>query len=477
MKKTGLFKIIMFILLGIVVLTWLFSASYFNEGNLAELGMYNVGFFDYFSLIFGAFQFEYFLQIFILLISIGALYGVLGKTGKYRAWIEKIANNFKGAEFIFLLVIAFVIVALTSIFDYGFALLIFFPFIISIILAMGYDKVTALVATVGSMLVGTIGNIMGSSTSGVISGLVGVSATAGIYYKLGLLVFSFCALILYLSKAKRIKSTTRDEEDDMFIGEKISNKYSIVSIIVVFSLVFLLLILGCTKWTETFKVDSFSKLHETVTTWSPKLPYIHVTSEKVETGRQKVALVSKVFGNVSAFGEWHFTEMAVICFVAAFVLGLLYRVKDIFSAMGEGAKKMLKPAFLVMMAYTVVYFAGNQMFFPTIARYILGISKHFSVLLSSFVMIIGSALHVDILYAANYVVPQISATASDNVLVALLTQGIYGVTMFIAPTSALLIFGLSYLEIPYKEWVKRTWKLTLMLFAIVMVILLIMKFI
>ena len=63
MKKTGLFKIIMFILLGMVVATWIFSASYFNEGNLAELGMYNIGFFDYFSLIFGSFEFAYFLQI------------------------------------------------------------------------------------------------------------------------------------------------------------------------------------------------------------------------------------------------------------------------------------------------------------------------------------------------------------------------------------------------------------------------------
>ena len=81
MKKTGLFKIIMFMLLGIVVATWIFSASFFTEGNLSDLGMYSVGFFDFFSLVFGSFEFTYFLQIFILLVSIGALYGVLGKTG------------------------------------------------------------------------------------------------------------------------------------------------------------------------------------------------------------------------------------------------------------------------------------------------------------------------------------------------------------------------------------------------------------
>ena len=82
MKKTGLFKIIMFTLLAIVVITWFVPASYFNSGELAELGKYRIGFFDFFQLIFGAFEFKYFIQIFIFLLSVGALYGVLAKTGK-----------------------------------------------------------------------------------------------------------------------------------------------------------------------------------------------------------------------------------------------------------------------------------------------------------------------------------------------------------------------------------------------------------
>ena len=105
MKKTGLFKITMFVLLGTVLLSWIFSPSYFTEGELVDLGMYQLGFFDFFQLLFASFEFQYFLQILILLVSIGALYGVLNKTGKYRAWIERLANNFKGAELIFLLMV------------------------------------------------------------------------------------------------------------------------------------------------------------------------------------------------------------------------------------------------------------------------------------------------------------------------------------------------------------------------------------
>ncbi len=477
MKKTGLFKIIMFMLLGIVVVTWIFSASFYTEGNLSDLGMYSVGFFDYFSLLFGSFEFTYFLQIFILLVSIGALYGVLGKTGKYRAWVEKIANKCKGTELVFLIITAFVIAAISSALDYGFSLFIFFPFIISIILAMGYDKVTAAVATFGAMLVGTIGSTLGHNTSGVISDLLGITAKTGITYKLALFVFAFAVLILYLSKAKRVKSAKKDEIIDPFIGEKTSNKYSIVPMIVILSLVFVFLVLGCTDWVDAFGVKVFSKFHTTVTSFSVKLPYLHITSSGFDTGSHDVTIFAKILGNYQELGSWAYSEMSIVCLVAALLIGLFYRVKGKFEAMLEGAKKMLVPAFMVLLVYTVIFFAGNQMFYPTIASLILSISSKFSVVLSAICVAIGSVFHIDMLYVANYVVPQINAVEGVNgTVLGLITQSIYGVTMFVAPTSAMLVLGLSYLGIPYKEWIKKTWKLVVALLVVVFVILLLAKF-
>ena len=199
MKKTGLFKIITFILLGIVLITWLFSASYFQNGELVELGMYQLGFFDFFQLLTSSFEFQYFLQILILLVSIGALYGVLNKTGKYRAWIERIVNNFRGAELIFLLMASFTIAGLNATLDLGLNLVIFFPLIISIILAMGYDKITAALATFGALLVGTIGNVSGYSTAFAIAEIVGNKVTDGIIFRIVLFVLSISVLFIFLS--------------------------------------------------------------------------------------------------------------------------------------------------------------------------------------------------------------------------------------------------------------------------------------
>lgn len=478
MKKTGLFKIIMFVLLVAVIASWIFSPSYYDEGSLQKIAdMNNVGLFDYFSLMIKSFSFDYFIQIAILLFSIGAFYGVLEKTGKYRAWVERIVKNLKGREFLFLVLTSFAITLITSIFDYGFALFIFFPLLISILLAMGYDKVTVAVSTFGAMLVGTIGSTIGASTSGIISDLLSLKVADGFYFKLALLLISYVALLLFLSRAKRNKVTEKElEEEDPYIGEKVANKYSITPIIVVFCVLFVLLVVGCTSWDTTFNVTVFNKIHEAIMGFEVKLPYLHLTLEGFEYGLSKVAIFSKLFGDISALGTWFYSEMAVMCLFASLLLSWIYKVRY-FEAMRDGAKKIIRPAFMILLVYTVVYFSGNQMFYPTIAKALLGLTNKFSVVISSISMALASFFHVDLLYVANYAVPQIAEKASDPVLVSLLSQSIYGVTMFIFPTSAILVLGLEYLHIPYKEWLKRVWKLFLVLLAIVFVVLLIAKYI
>ena len=468
MKKTGLFKITMFVLLGIVLLSWIFSPSYFSEGELVDLGMYQLGFFDFFQLLFASFEFQYFLQMLILLVSIGAFYGVLNKTGKYRAWIERIANNFKGAELVFLLMISFTIAALVAIFDYGMLLFIFFPLLISIVLAMGYDKITACLATFGAMLIGTIGNIQGFLT---ISETLGIKTTDGIVYKLVLFVISIAILFVFLAKAKR-KKLIKNENDDMFLGEKISNKYSIVPIIITFSLLFVIMVLGCTNWKELFKVEVFENIHKSITTWEINVPTFNVSVDGITAEMVKTPILGKIIGNVTAFGNWYYGEMSIMCLMAALFIGMFYKIKlsDRFEYMADGAKKMLKPALLIVLIYAVVYYAGNSMFYPTIAKYILGLTSKFNIAFTTLTLMLGSFLHIDVLYITSYVIPQVAAQDVNPIILSVLSQGIHGVVMLIAPTSATIALGLSYLGITYKEWIKRTWKLTLLLLAAVLAV-------
>ena len=259
---------------------------------------------------------------------------------------------------------------------------------------------------------------------------------------------------------------------DMFLGEKITNKYSIVPIIVVFSLLFVIMVLGCTQWSATFKQDIFETIHTKVTTFEIKLPHFNITTEGIDVGMEKIAIFGKLMGNVTAFGTWSYVEMSIMVLIATFVIGLFYRIKlkDTYEYMADGAKKIARPALLVLFIYTVIYFTGNSMFYPTIAKHILGITKEFNLIFTTITTILGSFLHIDMLYLTSYVIPQISAQSVDGTIIAILSQGLYATTMFIAPTSVGLAFGLSYLGISYKEWIKRTWKLALLLLAAVLAV-------
>ncbi len=477
MKKTGLFKIITIVLLVVMVLTWIFSASYLPNGTeIAEMGFeYKIGFFDFFQLLFGAYSFPYFIQIALLILSVGALYEVLGKTGKYRAWVEKIAAKLKRKELIFLIVSSFVIAILTSVFDFGFSLFIFLPFIISIILAIGYDKITACLATFGSMLIGTIGSTIGYNTTGLINKILGVELNNAITFKIVLFVLSFAALLFFLCAAKRSKSANK-EDLDLLLGEKNSTKHSIIPIIIIFILLFVLLVLGCTNWESTFGITAFNDLNTTITEFSPKLPFFHITTNGVEYGMEETAIFASIFGkSVAAFGSWGYGEMTVIILIATIVLGLCYgmKLKGTFENMFEGAKKLLVPAALVVLTYAVVYFSGNTMFYTTLENTILSLTSKFkvvSILTSTISISLGSLLNVDMVYFVNYVLPLVMNTLNNNVVTAIISQGIYGVTMLIAPTSAILVLGLSYLNIPYKEWIKKIWKLVLILLAVVLIV-------
>ena len=134
MKKNGLFKIILILILAVSAITWIVPASYFSGSEIADLGMNRIGFFDFFNFISSTFIFKYFLQVVFFILSIGALYGVLVKTNSYREILEKIVKSLKGKENIFLIIAAFLFAGLSSAFGFQIIMFIFIPAIISIIL-------------------------------------------------------------------------------------------------------------------------------------------------------------------------------------------------------------------------------------------------------------------------------------------------------------------------------------------------------
>ena len=56
-------------------------------------------------------------------------------------------------------------------------------------------------------------------------------------------------------------------------------------------------------------------------------------------------------------------------------------------------------------------------------------------------------------------------------------QSVYGLIRIVGPTSVFLIIGLSYLEVPYKSWLKYIWRFVLELLIVVFVVLMLVAMI
>ena len=460
MKKNGLLKIIGILALIIMVLSWIIPASYYSGSTVIDLGTMPVGIFDILSYPFLSFQ--YFIQTVVFILTVGALYGILENTGKYRNILEKLVKRLKGKEQLFIIVITLILTALSSILGLNLMMFIFIPALVSTILLMGYDKITAFLITIIPMFIGMIGSTYSIYINGYINQVTNITGFSNdLLTKVALLVIGYVIYIMFtLNYAKKVKKSKIEAEEEIpFIGEKKQVKKASWPISVIFAIIFVLVILAPTPWVDVFEVEFFTNLHEAVSNWT--------------IGEYTIG--ANLLGYIEGFGSWTYLEISMIVFAAAIIIGFVYKQKlsEIIENMLNGLNKMLKPALLVSFSMMIIIMTAYHPFYITVTDYIINLSENFNIFLTSFITIIGSVLNVDMIYLAQSSIPLIAgtfpATEAINSL-AIITQSFYGLTMLIAPTSTLLILGLTYLDIPYIEWLKKSWKFLLELFVVIVII-------
>ena len=172
-------------------------------------------------------------------------------------------------------------------------------------------------------------------------------------------------------------------------------------------------------------------------------------------------ILSYFLGTNNALGSWDLYTIQLILLLATIVTSWVYRVKfdEFLGACVEGSKKMLKPILIVLMVYTVCIFTVMFPVMPTIVDAIMGLTSKFNIFLASLASLIASVFNVEMRYISASILPYLSATysATEPSLIAIIYQAMYGFVQFFAPTSLVLMLGLSYLDIKYKDWMKYIW--------------------
>ena len=482
-EKHDLFKILTILLVITALLTWVLRYTVFQNGELMTfsetvtgiasiMDQSTVGIFDFNTYLLLVLY--YFTNVFAFVFVVFAFYKVLGKSKIYDTIVGKISEVFNGKEIIFAGINLVFYGAFASVTNEPFVALAFIPFSISVFAKLKTDKLSALASTFGGVLLG----ILGATYSGKIVGSLinngGISITYGNELLATIIMAIIALVILMVLIYSRINSKEKLEAvEDKFIDvasvangkKKVRvNTTSLVFTSILLGVFAVVTILAFIPWT-TFNIDTFTKLHESLTNatlFKANYPIVFLGST-----------------TLAEFGSWDlFTVSAFIILITVlfkFIAGV--KLDEAVDAVVDGLKMSVKPAGLLVMIYAILVFSVS---YPVLPGIIANINKTISAdFLKPINWIISGLLTglftVDMQYYSSILGGLYSTFAKPNV-VAVAMQSAYALAGFIAPTSAILVLGLSMLDIKYTDYLKFIWKFLAGVFVVILVILYILLY-
>ena len=462
MKRHNLFKVVMITIFVAVLLSWLLPVVYYSSssGLVDEGAREQIGIFSVMSYVGIAIQ--YFSHIGIYVLVTGGLYGVLNKLPAYRNIIDKVVKTFKKKEWIFILLAMLFVAGVSAFAGMYIAIIVLFPFIIAVILAMGYDRITAALATAGSVAAGLMGSAFAVNNTYGIDTVLGTVPNASLKFKGLLFLVAVGIMIVYTILYAKKHKDSKDVDNKILLPEASSSKkIKMWPLIVVMDLVLILLVIGFISWKDAFGIELFETIHTKVNSFAIF----------------DFNIFQKLFGLSTSLGSWTLVEGSVIIVLASYIISFIYRVKfsDFISYFMNGCEKALKAAILVVLIYVVLVSTTYVPYVLTITKPLLNLTDTLNVFTMSVTSFIASVCSVESYYAGTGVLPYVLSiytdlASSDVTLLSLIWQAMYGLAMLVAPTSVVLIATLAYLNVPYSKWLKNIWKVFLIILGVVLAI-------
>lgn len=463
-----------FILLLVVVLyfvmSWIVEGGMYSSGSFVSTGFSRIGFFDLIA-VFHTAVMNKLTDIFYIL-AVGGSYGVLSQTKSYRKLVDKVASFIKGKEAIAMAIITLLMGAYTSIGSQILVLFCITPFIISVFLRTGQDRVTALNAGFGGMFIGFLGLTFGTYGVNYLNDATGLEIEEMLLTKVILFVIAYVLYnvfaILYMKGHKDSDGT----KYDMFCPEKLDEtkikkrKRTKIWPIVVFGLISLAtMCLGFISWTESFGVKFFSEF------------FTSMTNVKIGS----ISIFGDLLGSyLPAYGSWTFLiygSFVILVLAIAVAIADKMSVDTFIKNFGEGIKKISKVAFIYVFAFTIACLANAYPWQNTIINSLFG-DGTFNVFSLFIIVFIATILVSDPDILSAMFGSFIAVSFAENLATAgLIWRVASALALVIGPTSFLLLTALSYVDLPYSRWFKYIWKFVLSFAFITLIMLSVMLYV
>ena len=451
-RDHSLFKVLVLAILVVVVLTWIIPSGSFNGAEFVASTRVRTGLNELFLSIFYGANY-YLIQLFVLLV-IGAFYGVVSKTNGYSAMINTFAKMWKGKEKLFVLVNSLIIALMTSCFTHPFAVLAFIPMIYSVAKKLNISKISAMMMTFGSMLVGLMGTTYGTYGIDYLVRYMGVTSTTLLGVRFGVLAIGFLALNVFVILMEK-KNKNSAKVNEMF--EVVEGKGKGIGFIITFAILFIVSILAFVPFESIFETTVFTDFHTWLTT-------------KITVGEHPIC--GYILGNIPAFASWDLFNLSAVLLFIMIVCKFTCRVKwdEVLDRAIEGIRVMVKPMVLTTFAYAmfvICYWSGMT---SNIINF-LNSTANFNPYLNALGNGLATLFHVDFGYSGFALGTYYAAKSADKVnSIMLIMISMNGLVSFIAPTSVIMLVGLSLSKISYKEWAKYIWKFLVAMLVILFII-------
>ena len=457
-KMPSAYSILLLIIVVMAVFTWIIPAGQYDyvdpeayrkepiPGTYHTVEQNPQGIFDIILAPIEGFHEAVDVALFVLII--GGFLGVVMATGAIEAGIKAVTDRLKGREK-WMIPILMILFGLGGT-SFGMAeeTIAFYPLLLPVFIAAGYDAVTAVSVILLGAGVGVLGSTVNPFATGVASGFAGISLGDGIWLRLLILVVGQAAAILYVMRyaasvkedpSKSLVYDLRESNRQHFLSDRKDDEYPELTgkrklILALFVLTFAIMIFGV-------------------------IPFEDVGITAIPT-----------------LGWW-FEEMTSLFFVSAIIIGLVFRMgeKELISSFVGGTRDLLGVALIVGVSrgITVVMNNGN------ITDTVLNLGERTLAGAGQVPFIIFTYLFY---IPLSFLIPSTSGLATlsmpimaplgdfagvERHVVITAYQSASGIVNLITPTSAVVMGGLAIARLPYDRWIKYVWKFLAILMIII----------
>ena len=456
----------------VFLMSWFIKTGNYNNGVYVEGEYGRAGIYTFFYYLFGAFSYKI-MDIFFIFV-VGGCYGILSETKGYRKLVDKTIDFIHGKEKIVFAILVFLIGVFTSVSTQPFVVFAIIPFIITVFLGDGKDRMTAFLAAFGGIFVGLLGMTYGTFGFDYLNQYLLIKTTDQIILKIVIFILMYALFvgfgILHMNKYKKAV----DEIDyDLFATEELdesgvkkNKKTKVWPTILVLVLGLLVLIVAYLSWNTGFNVKFFNDLFEKFNTKFLVVNEVPLAATILGTNSESAI----PFGSISDVLFASFLMLLVTIVMAIINKQPLNKFFDNF---GYGMKKVSKVAIVYALCFAPIIFATQYPWAITFVNSIFGDGK-FNIFKILFAGFSSQTLLIEQDLLGVIFGKYLATTFLDKVVITSIVWRFgLGLSLLVAPTSFILMSGLTYLEIPYTKWLKYVWKValsSLFIFALAMFI-------